>query len=217
MSLLEKAERLTVRARTYSEGAKERDERIRIGNALGDVGRALTDLASAVDSYVAAREAGVPVTGLRAPTDLVNTSGEGLPSSRSLVAAKGRAASLTAGARDAVSAQWRDWAQGELEAANLGRISRLGLQHRRQAEELHKRMRAAANAKQVQAQQITAFCQDFDALEKMLASIREDDPVVLLLNRIRRGPMTLADLNDAEIDMLRADDSVASQVFLETK
>ena len=216
MSVLEKSRQLMVRARTYSDGAKERDERTRIGNALAEVARALSDLSSAADAYAAARKVGVPVTVLTPPPDLINTSSEGLPSSQALTAARKRATALARDARTAVSLSWGDWAQAKLDTVNPGRISRLGIQHRQRAKELQKCLRTAVAVKQAEAAQVSAFCRDLDALEQMLAGIHEEDPVVLLLNRSRQGRTTLADLTDAEIDSLRADSSVASQVFLQT-
>lgn len=214
MSVLEKAQQLTVRARTYSEGTKERDERTRIGNALGEVARVLGDLSTAADAYVAARAEGVPVNALPPTAELVNTSSEGLPSSQALTAARGRVTALTRSATDAVTLAWGDWAQAELAAVNPGRISRLGIQHRQLAVARQQRLHAAAIAKQVGADQITGFRRDLEALEQMLASIREDDPVVLLLDRIRRGRTSLAELSDEEIEVLRADSAVASQIVL---
>lgn len=216
MSVLEKAQELTVRARTYSDGARERDERTRIGTALADVARALTELRAAAEAYRTARDAGVPVHALTVPADLVTRSSDGLPSSQALVAARRRVAALSGSAREALDSSWRDWAQAELDTANFGRVSRLGIQHRHRAEDLQRRLRSTVTSKKVVAEQIDGFCRDLSELEQMLTSIREDDPVVLLLNRIRKGHTTLADLTDEEIGVLRADPAVAVQVFLQT-
>jgi hypothetical protein len=215
MSVLEMAQQLTARARTYSEESKDRDERTRIGNALEEVGRTLGALTTTANAYSAARDAGVPLNQLAVPTDLLTLRSEGLPSSQALVAARKRTEKLAKDARDAVSAAWRGWAQEQFAAVNPGRVSRLSVQHRRRADELQKRLAAAINAKEIQAGQIDQFRRDLTEFDAMLASIREDDPIVLLLGKIRSGRITLADLTDGELDSLRADHSAASQVILQ--
>ncbi len=216
MSVLEKAQQLATRARTHSDGAKERDQRERIATALLELAKALQDLRGAVDAYVAARDAGVPVAELPVQKEFVNASAEGLPSPQSLVAAKKRVTTLADQARDAVAAQWREWAQAKLDGANPGRMRRLGIQHRRPAEAVQKQLRDTVGARPVRAGDVATFREKLAELERMLATISEDDPVVLLLNRIRTGRVTLGDLTTDELDALRAERSIAGQVFLQT-
>ena len=87
---------------------------------------------------------------------------------------------------------------------------------RRQATDLQKQLRGTIISRSIRAGDIARFGTNLADLEAMLGTISEDDPVVLLLNKIRSDRMTLADLTDDELNALRAESSIASQVALQT-
>ncbi len=219
MSVLEKAQTLAAVARTYAEGADEQAQRQQIGVMLTQLEGEVARLRTAVGLHRTARTLGVPVEdvgpviadGLDA---LKTRASQGLPTQQALRSARDKARRGREAVESTVATAWEPWTQEQLAALHVDRFKRLGPQHRLRAEELVRRLRMAANPPQISASLLGQFRGDLEELRKALASIEADDPFVAVFNRIRSGRLTLADLTDDEVELLRSDPDASSQVSL---
>jgi hypothetical protein len=219
MSVLEKAQTLAAVARTYAEGADEQAQRQQIGVMLAQLEREVAQLRTAVHLHSTARALGLPVEDvgpvLADGLDALKTrASQGLPTQQALRSARDKARRGREAVESAVATAWEPWTQEQLAALQVDRVKRLGPQHRLRADELVRRLRTAASASQISTSLLGQFRRDFEELKEALASIEADDPFVVIFNRIRSGRLTLADLTDDEVYLLRSDPEASSQVSL---
>jgi hypothetical protein len=218
MSVLEKAQTVTARARTYAEGRVEQDQRRQIDLMLTHLEREIAQLRTAVELQAAARTLGVPVADVTVDVgnglDALRTSAaQGLPAQQALRSARDKARRGRETVEAAVITAWGPWAEQQVANLHVNRVKRLGPQHRVRAGELVRNLQAAASS-QPSASLVGRFQRDVQELQATLATIGSDDPFVLIFDRIRTGRLTLADLTNSELELLRSDDGAASQISL---
>jgi hypothetical protein len=219
MSVLAKAQTLAAVARTYAEGADEQAQRQQIDVMLTQLEREVAQLRTAVHVHAEAGTLGVPVEDLSAVIadglDALRTrASQGLPTQQALRSARDKARRGREAVESAVGTAWELWTEQQLSILQVNRAKRLGPQHRLRAEELVRRLRTAASASQVSVSILGQFRRDLEEFRKALASIGSDDPFVPLFDRIRTERLTLADLTDDELALLRSDAEAASQIAL---
>jgi len=96
----------------------------------------------------------------------------------------------------------------------LASVSLLPIQDRKRAEIIVSRLRGAAVTSLPSAPVIAQFLRDVGDLQRSLEHIDRRGPLARLLDRIRAGQVTLADLSRDEVDLLLSQDDVASQIVL---
>lgn len=219
MNTLEKAQNVSARARTFAEGEKERAERQQIASMLGQVEAEVRNLTHAVAAFRTAQTAGVPVlwpstnidTGL---ATLQERLGQGLPTPQALVSARDRLRSHASAVTECVASAWRSWAEARIRNAQLGRLNLLPFHQRTRAEELVRRLRSAASPSSASEAVISQFLRDLATLERLLDAVDTRGPLVLLIERVKGGRVTLADLSAEEIELLTSTPDVAMQIEL---
>lgn len=219
MNVLEQAQTLAARARTYAEDQSQRDERDQVALTVVQLEAGVSELRTSVEAF---QQASLDLPELT-PIDAERLKGsdqlkarvdQGLPSPQALRGARDRMAKLRAEVEATVDGSWRPWAKQRLADAQVGRVSRLGIAYRATASDAVRRMISATTATPVTATSIGQFRRDLAELAKMLESIKDDDPVVQLLNKIRTGDLTMADLSNDELALIRSDTNAAEQVLL---
>jgi hypothetical protein len=219
VSIFDKAEKLTARARTHTEGGKERADRQQIATMLGQLEEELQRLKDPIASYVAARSAGVQLPAVSAEVTagievLQGRVEQGLPTPQALRSARDRVRQSIDAVSQAVVASWRPWSENQLESMQLASVSLLPIQDRKRAEIIVSRLRGAAVTSLPSAPVIAQFLRDVGDLQRSLEHIDRRGPLARLLDRIRAGQVTLADLSRDEVDLLLSQDDVASQIVL---
>jgi hypothetical protein len=219
MSIFDKAEQLTARARTHAEGGKERTDRQQIASMLGQLEEEIEHLKGPVSAYVAAHSAGVQLRDVRVEVSagietLQGRAEQGLPTSQALRSARDRVRVAIDAVTEAVVDSWRLWSENQLKSMQLASVSLLPIQDRRRVEGIVDRARAATLSPLPTSSAIAQFVRDVEDLRCLLEDIDHRGPLVQLLDRIRTGHVTLADLTRDEIDLLVSQDDVAAQILL---
>lgn len=220
-SLLEKALRVEGLARAYAEGATERREREQTSVALAQVETALTQLTGSVRAARAATELGLSISDItehaRAGlTNLAARAGEGmLPSRRVLQAARTKLDASRAALDKALDTAWRLWAAAQV--ASLPQANKtFATPLSRQAidQDLRDLTRLAAR-KPPNADEIEAFARIRTRVRQALDQLTGDENIAGLLVRLDSTEViTLADLSDVELHLLRNQPHVAEQIEL---
>jgi hypothetical protein len=219
VNVLELAQTLAARARTYADDQSQRDERDQVALTLLQLEAKVSDLKTSVEAFQQAlidvpELTPIDAERLKGPEQLKARVDQGLPSPQALRGARDRMTKLRTEVDAAVDGSWRPWAKERLADAQVGRVRMLRSAYRATASNTLRRMISATTATPLTASSIGQFRRDLLDLAKMLESIKDDDPVVQLLNKIRRADLTLGDLSDGELAQLRADPNAAAQVLL---
>lgn len=221
VSLLDKALRIEGLARTYAEGATERREREQTGLALTQTETALTQLTASVRAARAATALGLSITGVtehaRAGlTNLTARAGEGmLPSRRVLQAARAKLEASRTALDKALDTAWRPWASTQ--------ISRLPQSNKTFATPLSRQaidqdiqdLTRIAGRRPPTAENIETFARVYQRVRDTLAQLTGDENIAGILARLDSvDALTLADLTDTELHLLRSQPQVAEQIEL---
>lgn len=220
MSVLQKANSLAAMARAYIASKDESDNRERVERNLEQIESEVAKLTSLANAFVAARAAGVPLStaslepdrGLRTLRERAAVAG--LPSPQQLLSGRNAIQAVNNAIGGELQANWPSWAQGTIKSLQTERITRLPFQQRPKAKTWLGQLHDGAKSIPANATTINSFIQIAIQLGELLSTIQADDPVVLLLNRIRRESMTLSDLSIDELELLRADADASAQVQL---
>jgi hypothetical protein len=209
MSVLEKATRLQFEAdRIYlSQAGTQEAERVQnrvhsLSVAIGNL-RMLAKTAQFLIGRTGGRiEFSTLEQGYK---ELAKHAERGFPSNQAFGNAERRLKSTADALATAIQIQWKDWAADQLAALELSRIAMLGQKQQAQANMLLKSLKASAVSSSPDIAQITGFINQHALLSEELQQA-PDVPAELLalLNRLNNGGVTLADIGDEEIALLRA-------------
>ena len=220
LSLLDKALRVEGLARTYAEGANERREREQTSQALSQAEAALTRLDASVRAGRAATALGISISGISeiATAGLQNLaarSGEGvLPSPRVLQASRTKLDASRAALDKAVETAWRPWATAQIESLPL-RNKAFATPTGRQNIDQDVQDLTRLSRKLPSADEIDTFTRVSHRVRHTLENLTGDQEIASLLARLdSAGTLTLADLTDAELGLLRSQHQVADQIEL---
>ncbi|MFF9395969.1 hypothetical protein [Streptomyces griseoluteus] len=205
----EKAQELQNIVRSISESEKERDDQERVLRRIDEVRTALQAATVQRQTAVLLRERtgqALDVSGFEAArAKLESKSRGGLPIDQVFLDAKraleGFASELSASLRQT----WKAWATARIQEVSPVRFVTLGPDERLEATELYESMKAKANRPKVDSASILTFCSARETLSALLQHAPADAPpgLVELINRLDAGGVTLRELTDADIALLR--------------
>ncbi|MGW6472675.1 hypothetical protein [Streptomyces nigra] len=209
VTVLEKAQELQNTARSISESQKERDDQERVLRRIDEVRTALRAAMVQQQIAVLLRERtgqALDVSRFEAArAKLASKSRGGLPSDRAFVDAKRALEAFTSELSASLKQLWKTWATARIQEVSPARFVTLGPEERLEATELYESMKAKANRPKVDSASILTFCSDRDTLLTLLQHAPADAPQGLLelINRLDAGGVTLRELSDADIALLR--------------
>ena len=221
VSLLEKAVRVEGLARAYAEGVTERREREQTAVALTQVETALTQLTARVHAAQDAASLGLTIAGIteHAGAGLANLaarSGEGmLPSTRVLQAARNKLDASRAELDKALDTAWRPWAAAQITGLPQGNKTFATPLSRQAIEQDIQDLTRLAARKPPSAEEIATFARVHTRVHQVLDQLHGDENIAGVLARLDSADvLTLADLSDAELHLLRSQPQVAEQIEL---
>ncbi|WP_460073897.1 hypothetical protein [Streptomyces sp. YKOK-I1] len=209
VTVLEKAQELQNTARSISEGQKERDDQERVLRRIDEVRAALQAAMVQQQTAVLLLERtgqALDVSGFEvARVKFESKSRGGLPGDRAFVDAKRALEVFTNELNTALKQRWKAWATAQIQEVSPARFVTLGPDERLEANELYESMKTKANRAKVDSASILTFCSDRDALLRLLEHAPDDAPEELLelINRLDAGGVTLRELTNADITLLR--------------
>lgn len=219
LSLLEKAVRIEGLARAYAEGATEWREREQAAVALDQVETALTQLTASVHAGRAAAALGMSIADIteRAGAGLANLAaraGDGmLPSTRALQAARNKLDANRVGLDKALETAWRPWAAAQLAELPQGKKTFATPLSRQAIEQDIQDLTWLATRKPPTAEEIASFARVHTRVRHLLDQLHGDEHIAGVLARLDSADvLTLADLSDAELQLLRSQPQVAEQI-----
>ncbi|MGW0927596.1 hypothetical protein [Streptomyces sp. NPDC002644] len=211
-TVLEKAQELQNIARTISEGQKERADQERVLRRIDEVRTALHSAkAQRQTARLLHERTGLPldVSGFDATRSKLEAKSKGgLPGDRAFVEAKNALDSLTNELTASIKRCWKDWATAQIREISPARFVTLGPGERLEATDLYESMKTNANRVKIDSACILTFCSSRDALLRLMENAPNDAPEELLelINRLDVGGVTLRELSDADISLLRSYD-----------
>lgn len=220
LSLLDKALRVEGLARTYAEGANERREREQTSQALSQTETALTRLDASVRAARAATALGISIPGISETAiaglqNLAARAGEGmLPSPRVLQAARIKLDASRAALDRTVENAWRPWATAQIESLPL-RNKAFATPSGRHNIDQDVQDLTRLSRKLPTANEMDTFTRVLHRVRHTLENLTGDQEIASLLARLDSAhTLTLADLTDAELGLLRSQPQVADQIEL---
>ncbi|CAM5716171.1 hypothetical protein [Streptomyces griseomycini] len=208
-TVLAKAEELQNIARSISEGQKERADQERVLRRIDEVRTALQGAkVQQQTAILLANRTGVTLdtSGFDAArSKLESKSRGGLPSDRAFLDAKRALEAFTNELSTSIKQSWKEWASARIQEVAPAQFVALGPDERLEATQLYESMKANASRPKVDSASIVTFCSSRDALLKILESAPDDAPEDLLelIHRLEAGGVTLRELSDADIALLR--------------
>ncbi|MEU8800780.1 hypothetical protein [Spirillospora sp. NPDC048819] len=208
-SVLEKATRLQFEAnRIYlSQAGAHEAERVqnRVHSLSAAIGK-LRMLTRTAQFLIERTEASIDLSMLgQGYKELAKHADRGFPSNQAFGHAERRLKSTADALATAIQVQWKGWAEDQLAELKLSGIAMLGQKQQEQARMLLKSLKVTAASPSPDIPQITGFINQHALLSEELQQA-PDVPAELLalLNRLNNGGVTLADVADEEIALLRA-------------
>ena len=218
IGLAARAKQLAARARAKSEDEKATQDQGQTETALTKLNSELSKFESVLRTHRALKAAGVPVADypdLDKPVNML----------RARVDQVGRPAAqfLNARTRDLITAsstmaqwdgqEWQTWAQAEIQKLPLALVPRVNFIQRESTRKRIRELRAAA-ASAPRVAEVRIFVQKLAAVRDELESV-ERSHIDAVLGRFVNGRIRLADLTDEELAILREDDSLSQQLYLQ--
>lgn len=218
-SVHDKALDLLARARAHADGENERRQRQQVGGLLEQVEPAVRALVNRVTAVRAAARLAVPVpdlgddiaSGLSALESHIQ---RGLPSPQALRHARDRLRANASNIDTALAAVWRPWAEAHFNALELARAALLPPADRTRVDNLTRRLRQLAATPTPSAEEIGQFDREVRELRDLLDRVSPRDERLHLLSRLSCERVTLADLSDDELRLLRSERELAAQILL---
>lgn len=216
VNLATRAKRLTALSRAKRDNLDKSQAQGQVQTALNRLDLGLGNLGGALKVHRKLKETGVPVTdpvGLEKPAkSLKQEAALGRPTAQFLqVRARGVEASCSAIDTESNSA-WQTWAAARIEGLPLALLPRVHFSRRGTTQKRIFAMRALAG-KKPNIPDIIQFQQWHGSVKEELGEVG-DASIDSLLGRFSAGRILLADLSDAELEMLREDDSLSDQIYL---
>lgn len=207
-SVLDKAVRLQSEARRLDFGRKDEQEAQRIRQRVHNVREALGDLQKQARlAHALEQRTGISVDLSRLDTgrkELARKAAGGLPSDPSFNTAIRKIKETTQNLSKEILDKWRTWAEGQLALLPVSRISMLGQARQAEARSTLKSLKNYATSRNVAAADITLFATQYEGLNDELGQARDaPEPLLTLLDRLSTRSLTLRDVTDEEISLLR--------------
>ncbi len=195
--------------RRLEAGAQGEGQAQRIARRVAEIQSALVNLAGQARAARALQRhttaASVNLTGLDAGRDdLARRAAGSVPSDRAFVGARRKIESTASRLEAELQAAWKAWADEQLSALPVRRIAMLDPAQQAPAQVRLKSLRNLAAVKNVTASDIAEYASAYQGLLDELSEAM-DVPEMLLtvLHRLSRGVITLRELGDDEIALLR--------------
>lgn len=215
-SLAIRARRLTALARARRDDLDVSQAQGQVQTALNKLDQELGTLSSVLNVHRKLKMIGVPVTDpgdLEQPAKrLKEQAGLGRPTAQFLNARTRDAIGARSAIDDANADAWRTWAAQMIDGLPLALLPRVPFSHRDATATRISNMRTLA-ARKPSIADIIQFQQLYDRVKEELTAV-EGASIDALLNRFTDGRILLADLSDAELEMLREDASLSDQLYL---
>ncbi|MGA4792244.1 hypothetical protein [Nocardia sp. AB354] len=205
--MLSKAQRLQSAARRLDLGRKDEQEARRVLERVESLRGALNELRVQVQLARAVENATgrkVGIAGIdRGRDEFARKAADGLPGNQAFNTARRKIDEAVGNLSDAIASQWQDWATGQLEALPQSRIAMLDPARQIVVRSEVKNLKAAAGTLPTSAS-VATFMERYQRVEQELGGT-PDTPVALsaLLERLGAGALTLRDITDEEIALLR--------------
>lgn len=218
-SVLDKAHELAMEASRLKEGQAAGADADRVSKRVDELAAALADLRSTVATARHLRGAGVAanvdLSVASEGRDRFARHATGLPSNQVFIAARQKIQQAADNIKGRLAAEWTEWASQRLSALPTSRIAMLASpQERDEATRRRDELRKLV-AKPPSVANTGLFQTTYGLLEESLAEVEDlpNDLVDLIQRLDRRPPITLADLSDEQVVLLRAH-GVADQIEL---
>lgn len=219
-SLFTRAKRLQAFARAERSAQEANQDHQRTTLALGKLDVALAELAVALKTYEALQAQGIQLSPLPAleapPAELrAHIDSVGRPTPERLTGAVGKVSRATASILGDLDARWRTWSANRLDELPTPRIPRLAPPERRRVETRLASLRTDSRNAPTSAS-VNQFKLGFEAVSEALDAVTVHSLLEEALSKVMSSspPVTLADLSDEEIAVLRDDSAVAAQIVL---
>lgn len=216
LSLTDKARRLATLARSHAAAQDDDQELIRLETHLTKLGSAINGLDRALTIHAHLQTIGVPVQELpdlskdyEQLRDQVDRIGR--PTWQFLSTRANALMKVSTLVAEADRASWNSWTSEKLQALPLPLLPRLGATRRSIETKLAELKRLANDAPTLQS--LGRFQIDFGDVQNALAKV-ESAGVDAVLEKFINGKTLLADLSDEELTMLRADESLRTQLYV---
>jgi hypothetical protein len=209
LSVLDKAVKLQSESRRLETGAEGQDQANRVARRVAEIEAALTRLSSQARAARALRQhttADVSLAGLDAGRrDLARRAAGSIPSDSAFVAARRKVDSTANALATAVQQAWKEWADGRMTALPDDRIAMLEIARQAPARATLKTLRGLAGEAGTTADGIAQFAAAYAGLREELDEAKDVPEEILgLLDSMQRRPVTLRDVTDDQIALLRA-------------
>lgn len=221
VSLLDKARRVEGLARTFAEGALDRREREQTNSTLDQLETALSQLIRATRAARSAEQLGLLIPDIdgiaRAGlANLTARAGDGLlPSRRVLQGALNKLNASRTALDSALAVAWRPWATAKMASLAQANKTFATPLSRRAIDDDIQELNRLATRKPPTREEIEVFSRVHTRVDHELSQLTVDHEVAGVLARfISTEILTLADLSDAELYLLRTKPYVAEQIEL---
>jgi hypothetical protein len=207
-SVLDKALHLQSEARRLDSGREGERQVQRIRERAHMVRAALGDLRNQAHlARILEQRTGISVdlSGLEAGRkELARKAGSGLPGDPAFNAASRRIKETIESLSKAILDKWRNWADGQLALLPVSRISMLGQARQVEARSTLKSLKNYAASPRLAAADINLFAMQCEGLKDELGQAPDaPEPLLVMLGRLGTGTLTLRDVTDEEIALLR--------------
>ncbi|OOC50882.1 MULTISPECIES: hypothetical protein [Nocardiopsis] len=128
----------------------------------------------------------------------------GIPSNPAFVSARGKAKKTAEEHATRIQEAWRNWTAKQLEGLPVERIPMLALDRQGDAQRTFEDLRRTA-AREVSKSDVLTFTAEYNRLSEELREAKDaPEELSTLVQRINSGGMTLRDLTDEDIALLRS-------------
>ena len=210
-SVLERAQAMTAEVTRIKNNADSERDAQRVGNRIAEITLSLSRLSQVT---AAARQFGeksgqpVDLSGLDDGREALVRSAERdlLPKNPAFAAARNRIDSVAKRVGEDLSARWAQWTAATLGETRTARIPMLSPEDRKSAQERLKGLQDLSRKSVPTRADIVVFSSDIDLLRVLLDTVPDPQgEIAPLLKRLeqQRPPLTLADLTDEQLTLLR--------------
>jgi hypothetical protein len=135
--------------------------------------------------------------------NLKRNAAGGIPSNPAFTSARGKASKAAEQLAARVQEAWREWTTEQLEDLPVERIPMLALDRQSGAQKTFEELRRTA-ARDVSKSDVLTFTAQYSRLSEELREAKDaPEELIVLVQRVGSGSMTLHDLTDEDIALLR--------------
>ncbi|MCK9871171.1 hypothetical protein MRI28_16255 [Nocardiopsis dassonvillei] len=146
----------------------------------------------------------VNLTGIKAGLkNLEDKAAGGIPSNQTFISARGKARKVAEDLASRVQDTWRGWTEEQMKALPVDRVPMLDLDRQADADRILKDLRKAS-AREVTKSDVLTFTSQYNHLSEELRETKNaPEELIALVDRLVSKDMTLHDLTDEDIALLR--------------